>query len=1143
VKSPVHSKTSSSLFVISVLFVLLPLLAWGQANRGTITGTVTDPSGAAVPDVQIVAKNTATNVETRTVSTATGSYRLVGIPVGTYTLTATAPGFQSYVSENVLVQLNQTTVVDIPLKVGAVTESVTVSGGAVPLISTESSDIGMVVEYRRFRDLPLTLGGGIRNPSTFIKLSPGVNPQSTWRKSISGGGAFQDQVYYDGMALSRGDLSNDAEVNPSVDAIAEFKLISNNYSAEYSHALGGVTSFTMKSGTNELHGSAFEFLRNEKLDASGFFNPTRSPAKQNEWGGTIGGPVILPKIYNGKDRTFWFFSFDQFYRRGGQLAGLNTIPTARMQEGDFSELPRVIYDPATTRTLPDGTVVRDPFPNAIIPENRWSSVTSVMLPYHPKPDFPGVTANSVAPLASPKTDQRTMGFKIDHSINDNNRFSAMFNYTDRPAVKSPGPSRLIPVPPDATALMNYNVQRVTTRVFRFNLNDTLSPTTLNHLGLGYSRFRNPNYSKGFNQGWTQPDGGKLGLRGLWYDLFPTVLFDTGGYTRYGDSIASEYGDDTYTLMETVTMIRGNHTLKVGTEVLYHRDNTRSAGNGGGTYHFRRNETGLPANFGGTGDAWASFLLGEVHSASAAFRALQPTARYWNIGFFINDTWKITAKLTLNLGFRSEIVRPHSDPAGRFSYVDLSKPNPEAGNWPGAMVFGGKDGFGNQLLDTLWWNPSPRFGFAYRLTNSAVIRGGVGIFNSDYINQGLGKPAFGFSTTASFASADNGITPAFNWDDGFPQNFEHPPIKGPSIANGQSVTVVFPSDYHLPYKVQWNLTLEKQFGEDLSLSASYVANKGTHLYESTVLSQIPDPATALPLDVLRAPVNSELARQYGIVEPFPGFSALWGSKATVAQALRPYPQFNTVSIYGPSYGNSSYNSFQFKLDKRYKFGLSGTLAYTWSKFLTDASQFDSFAGRQSAYKREKSYSVNDIPQILSLSYMYELPFGRGKHFLSGISGGLDKLVGGWKVAAVQIYSSGTRLGVTTNNTLPYFNRGLRPDLISSDVRSNVSMSDFDPARDQYLNKSALQNPTPGHYGSAPRYLETRGPKRLEEPFAVLKDTKLHERYTLQFRMEIQNPLNRVVFRNPVTNFASGNFGRITGTQIGPRNIQFGLRLMF
>jgi hypothetical protein len=1112
----------------------------GQGDRGAVTGVVTDNTGASVPNATLEIVNTGTNAKFDTLSTGTGAYRLVGLPIGIYDLTVKASGFSAYIQRGIQIRTNQTATVDIPLAVGAVTESVTVQGG-VPLIQTESSDVGMVVESKQFLNLPLTLGGGIRNASSFIKLAPGVAPTGTWTKSISGGGGFQDQIYYDGIALSRGDLSNDAEVNPSVDAIAEFKLITNNYSAEYAHAMGGVTSFTMKSGTNALHGTGFHFLRNEKLDARGFFPTTRAPSKQNEWGGTIGGPVVIPKLYNGKDKTFWFFSFDQFYRRGGALAGLNTLPTTRMTQGDFSEIPRIIYDPASS----PNPAQRTPFPGNQIPVSRISAVSAKMLPHLPAPELPGIVNNSIAPLASPRADERTLGFKIDHQISTNNRISGMYNDTFRPSIKSPGTSRLIPVGGESnTALLNYNLQKVRTHVLHLNIDTNLSPTTLNHIGLGFSKFRNPNFSLGFEQGWTQPNGGKLGLTGLQFDLFPTVLFNTEGYTRFGDEIASDNFFSTFTALDTLTMIRGNHTLKIGGEVQQHRDNYRNFGNGGGTFQFNRTSTGLPGN-SNTGDAFASFLLGETQQGSAFFRDSIPGGRYTVFGFFIDDTWKLTNKLTLTLGFRWEPVIPHSDPLGRISYMDINAPNPAAGNRPGAIHYGGSEGNGNRYLDLSLNNYAPRIGVAYRLTDRTVVRGGIGIFNSNYINQGLGLPAFGYSTTATFASADAGTTPAFNWDNGFPQEFRRPPVIDPSAANRQGVTAVLPDQYRLPYKMQWNFLIEHQFASDLSMSFGYVANAGRHLYASQNLNQLPQQYEGLPLSVLTSRVDSPAAQAAGFREPFPGFVQLWGTQGTVAQSLRPFPQYAGVNIYGSTYGNSNYQSFQYKLDKRYRGGLTGTVAYTWSKFLTDAAMFDDNPAQQTAFKREKSYHPSDYPHIFTFSLVWDVPFGSGRKWQSG-NGLLNGVLGGWQLATVNSYTTGSRLFPTTNNTLPFFNIGLRPNLVSGDIRSNVSMSEYDPndpARNAYLQRSAFAQPAPGTYGNSPRALEVRGPMRLDESFAFMKQTMIGERFTHQLRIEMQNPLNRTVFGNPNVDFTSAAFGRIGSTQIGPRNIQLGMKLIF
>jgi hypothetical protein len=692
-----------------------------------------------------------------------------------------------------------------------------------------------------------------------------------------------------------------------------------------------------------------------------------------------------------------------------------------------------------------------------------------------------------------------------------------------------------------TALVNYTYQRVATKVAHANFDSTLSPSVINHLGLGYSMFRNPFGTVAKDKGWVD----KLGLKGVQFDLFPAVSFATDGYASYGQSAASESFFNTFTVLDTLTVIRGTHTLKFGAEMQYHQDNFRPGDNGAGNYTFRRNGTADPARLNNTGDAFASFLLGEVDSGSAFFLATHPSGRYTNWGLFVDDTWKVTSKLTLNLGLRWEIIAPHADRAGRLSYVDINQPNQTAGNLPGVLVFGGEGGFGNRLLHMMWANPAPRLGFAYKLTDRTVLRGGAGVFYSDFINRGLlnrALPNTGFSTTASFATGDNGITPAFNWDNGFPQTFVRPPNLSPFQLNGQNATVVLPGDYTPPRKYQWNFNIERQIGDDIGVSAGYVASVGRHLYATQQINQLYPSAQLLPDSLLRSHIDSAQARAAGINSPFAGFTQLWGTRGTVAQALRPYPQFGDMEIYGSTYGNSNYHSFQLKVDKRYRGGLTGTLAYTWSKFLTDAPMYDTYGGRQDHYLREQSYHPSNLPHMLTASALYELPFGRGKRWGASLPGVARVLAGGWQVAAVMAYTSGRLLNVSANNTLAYFNPGRRPDIVSNDIRSSVDMSDFDPALDVFLNRAAFADAAPGRFGNAPRYLDVRGPMWMDESFSVFKDTQISERVRNQFRMEITNPLNRVVFGNPNTNLASNNFGRITST-LSPRVIQFGMKMFF
>jgi Carboxypeptidase regulatory-like domain/TonB dependent receptor len=1118
--------------VILLTFVLTCALV-AQVDRGNIQGTVNDATGAVVAGANVRIVSTATNVSQRTVTAANGTFAFFALPIGSYNLSVEAKGFRRGDVTGVNVEVNQQSKVDVTLQVGEITQSVEVQANA-SLVQTESTDVGTVIDSKNFRDLPLTLGGGIRNPSAFIFLSPGVTPGGTWEKHIGGGGSFNDQIYFDGIALSRGDLANDGEVNPSVDAIAEFKLVTNNYSAEYTHALSGVTSFTMKSGTNALHGSAFAFHDNQHFDARGFFPSAKALRIQNEWGATLGGPVLLPKVYDGRNKTFWFFSFDQFYLRGGQLSGLNTNATAAMLTGDFSQLSVPIADPRSTAISSSGVATRTAFPGNIIPKSQFSSVTSKMLPYYPPAELPGLTSNSIAPLGSPQSDQRTSGFKIDQMIRSNHRLSGMFNFTDRPSEKSPAPSRLIPVG-NTTALANYNFQVVTTRLIRVNYDWTIGPTMVNHMGAGFSRFRNPNFSLSYNQGWTQPNGGKLGLNGVQFDLFPTILFSQT-YTRLGDDIASDNYFTTLAFLDNFTWVRNRHTLKMGFEIQLHRDNYRNFGGGGGTFNFNQLETAMPG-VANSGNPIASWLLGAVDSGSSYFRDSLPGGRYKYYGWFLDDSFKVTTRFTLNLGLRYEIQSPTADPLGRLSYMDPSVPNPGAANLPGAYVFGG-DGPGRQgwtqLLNTHFKNFAPRVGIAYNFMKGTVLRGGYGIFYKEYIDEGVGRPQTGFSISPSFVSADAGITPAFYWDGGFPQDFSHPPLISPTVANGQNATIVQKATGGvIPYSQQWNMTLEHQFGNQLLVSAAYVGSKVTHMYDSLSVNGVSPSLYKLGAATLGAVINSPAAQAAGFKEPFPGFIALYGSRATVAQALRPFPQYQTVGTAAAPYANSTYNSFQLKVDKRFSHGLSGTLAYTFSKMLSDGVGFTTSNNailRQDLLHREKFLYPTDQPNVLTFSFNYEIPF---RH----------RWAGGWSVAGVAAYSTGYPIPVYygTNPNSFVFNGGLRPNLTGAPLLADNAS--FDPNVNFFLNRAAFATPASLTFGNAPVYLPVRQPNFRTESFGVFKDTRFTERAKLQFRMETSNPFNRVVFGAPVGDLSAGNFGRITGVANSPRNIQFGLKMLF
>lgn len=1115
--------------------LLLPILGFAQGN---ITGLVTDSTQAVVPDVEITITHAATNVSTTTRSGPTGVYTLMRVPIGTYTLVAKKAGFRGYQQTQIPVLEGDTLRLDITLQVGEVTETVTVTGAA-PLVQSENAQVGMTITSSQFTELPLTLGGGIRNPSSFIFLQPGVTPGSTWTKSINGVSSFTDQVYYEGISLSRGDLANDAEVNPSVDAIAEFKLISNNYTAEYTHALGGVTTFNMKSGTNELHGVGFWLNSVEAYNARNFFQRTKPMYRQNNWGFTAGGPILFPKVYDGRNKSFFFFSLDQFYLRAPGSPGLGTVPTSKMLGGDFSEWVNagngMVYNPRTTRTE-NGVVVRDPFPNNLVPKSMWSRISTQMVGMEPQPTTPGLTSNYQLESGAPSTDQRSSGFKIDHLFTEAHRLSGMFNLTDRPAVKCPnhnnsGAASL------AGDLECHNVQRVTTRIVRLNYDWTVSPTVLNRFSAGLSRFRNPNFSVGYGKGWPE----KLGLTGVGGDLFPWVDFNHD-YAGYGDTIASDNYFTNFTFLDTLSVMRANHTLKFGVEVQRARNNFRAYDSSGGNWQFNQLSTGLPS-VSKSGNAFASFLLGDVYSASTFFPYLQSGNRNGYYSPWVNDDWKVTPKLTLNLGVRWEIQPGFTDPNNRLSYMDPAAPNAPLGGIPGAYIFASKGAF-SSTGDTHWKDFAPRFGFAYRVTDKTVVRGGYGIFFAQVITQGTGVNGLreGYNINASFSSADLGVTPAMNWDNGFRQDFAHPPQLIPDLKNGQGATLVDRNRSTIvPYTQQFNFVIERQVGQSMSFSAGYVGNTGRRLSIGMNWNET-DPKYLSLGTLLSKNILDPAVVAAGFKEPFAGFATLFGSRGTLAQALKRWPQFTSVGQAGAFFGSSNYHSLQLSGVRRMSKGLMFTMAYTFSKSINDTNVYGYGAGPMDYFNRklDRSLASLDQPHTLSFSYIYELPFGPGqKHLTRGIA---STVLGGWKITGLQIYASGTPLGFNINNNLPIGNASQRPDIISPNMRSSVSAGAFDPATNLWLNPAAFAIPAANTFGNAPRNASVRGPMYMNENLGLLKDTKWKERFNWQLRFEATNPFNRVVFGVPVANFSAGSFGKITSAA-GARSLTLGTKFYF
>ena len=701
---------------------------------------------------------------------------------------------------------------------------------------------------------------------------------------------------------------------------------------------------------------------------------------------------------------------------------------------------------------------------------------------------------------------------MDHAFSDRNKLSVYFAWSRIEGDFPPGPF--------LRPLSTNNLTRQNERLVRINHDYFLRPNLVNHLSIGYNRNNFFFGTETAGEGWP----GKLGLGGLDPSgPFPTLRF-TNGFAGVGTSGLETDVENGFVYADNVTWIKGAHTLKFGIDFRRNGENVVDLRQTAGEFNFSFLETSLPnaANRGATGNGFASFLLGTVNSSVAQVHASNIGNRYSYYSFFAQDDFKVRPKLTLNYGLRYEIPIPRQEVVDRMSSFDPALPNPAAGGRLGALIFAGSGPGGSgrrSFADTDYMQFGPRVGFAYSFDSKTVLRGGYGIYYSTggavLDNGARAELTLGFNAFPTFASTDLGITPAFQWDQGFPQNFRRPPIIDPSFANGGSPRWLAARDGHVPYIQNWTLNLQRELPGSLLIDAAYAGSKGTRLSSRYNPNQLHPRFLSLG-SLLTANINSAEARAASIPIPFPGFSG------SVAQALRPYPQYLDIVRPFETLGHSTYHALQLKLNKRFSDGLNLLLSYTMSKTLTDsASQHAAFfsTAAQDSYNRqvEKAISENDVPHNLVLSYSYELPVGPGKRFAKG--GGVSgKLLGGWQVNAIQIYQSGQPLAVTVNNTLPLFNGQLRPNIVpGQELRTAVSPGEFDPARDRYINANAFAIPAPFTFGNGSRrYSGLRGFTFLNEDIGITKRTLINERINVEFRVEVFNVFNRVVFGSPANN---------------------------
>lgn len=1125
--------------------------ALAQGNLGGLTGSISDESGGSLPEVRLTIRNLQTNQLFTTQSTAAG-YSFTALPPGSYRLEAEKAGFKKLVREPVPVLTATTGRVDLTMPLGQVTESVTVSGDAA-VLQTNSPEVGTVLSRKTLLDLPIQVGGsaattaasGRRQPETFIFLTPGVTG-IPWSKNINGSPNFTQELLIDGVSAQLPDTVGFlAQTSPPYEAVEEFKVQNSLFPAEFGRGLG-VINYTLKSGSNAFHGGLFEFLRNDKLDARGFFPRVRPPVRFNEYGGNIGGPVIIPKLYNGRDRTFFNFNYTGL-RNGPPINGtLISVPPAEFRSGDFSNYRDAagnlipIFDPATTQ--PDGS--RSPFPGNIIPASRISQVARNAIALIPPPDLPGYQLNYVNRTANPVRDD-IWSIKIDQILTNSQRLT--WSYWD--SVNDQNVNSVF-----GSAGGEYG------RLFRaytpgnnhrVNWDHTIRPNLLQHFAFGYT-FAGPTRQVDSRHG-----NETIRLPGIPADSpgFPTFnIQNPYGTLEIGNSNQQPVDPvekRNIGFVYNVTWIKGKHQMKFGADIRRFQYNEFLATNLSGFFAFSPlNTSSLTApNFTNLGNGWASFLLGQVSSGNRFFPAETRKMRSEYYAFYVDDVFKITPKFTLTLGLRYDIPTVLQDAESRNSVLDLNAPNPGADGRPGALRFIEQ---GELLTDNFHKALAPRLGIAYSLNSRTVFRAGYGIFYSGTNATSIGRAArffsHGFSFDQAFPQLTGNRLPAFVLDQGVPPTSVQLPNTNPSLMNGATIDFMNPGAGKPGYVNSWTFNIQRELPGQILLDAGYVGQRGVNLPSGLEnLNQVDVRYLSLG-NVLNADISSPAAIAAGISKPYPSFTG------SVAQALRPYPQFANINNYFQPTGWSTYHSLQIRTQKRYSNGASFLLAYTFSKNFVWGGGYSGL-GDDAAnsrpldtknYALEKRLSSFDQPQIFIFSGGYELPFGKGKTFLNSSNGFVNALAGGWMLNGIFRYSSGTPIGVSGGPNLPIFNGGNRPNRVSGvNPLTDASGSSFDPSRDLYLNIAAFSQPAPFTFGNAAaNYGDIRTFPLINEDLSVLKDFRIVEGHRIQFRAEAFNVFNRVVFGSPGSNInAPANFGRIGSQANSPRSIQLGLKYIF
>ncbi len=1146
--------------ILLTLIVLSSVPLWpqgGEAVNARLSGTVLDPNGAGIPGAKVTLSNPETGFTRQFITNEAGQYSITLIPPGRYELRVEKEGFNTYQLSNIVLTVGQASTLDPKLEIGTVSQAVEVTASA-PVLNTGSADMGSDVSSKQAVELPLN----IRNVFGLVSLDSSVNnsqqnqalnppgSQGNVDQDIAffnfGGGRFGTTAFLlDGHWGGAGDWDGIIFV-PTVDELQEFKIQTNTFSPQYGWSMGNVVNAITKSGTRSVHGSVFEFLRNNNLDANNFFNNAsglpRPQFKRNQFGFTFGAPIYIPGVYQQRDRTFVFGTYEGL-RQQTPTTLIASVPTDLERQGDFSQTFNpsgtlaVIYNPFTTRQV-NGAFVRDAFQGNRIPLNLLDPVALKTLKYWPVSNHPGdplTGLNNFVGTAGLPTNSDQYTIRVDHNINDSQRLFARYSHKDQ-------------------------FKQLAGEFFGHDNpggNGTIAPNPRWDTGVGYTNAIRPTLILAVNVGWgrwiegRKPQGVPFQVSSLG---LPAYLDSFGGPGAFpginitgvqglGSGVLNATPREARTFSVDVTKNRGSHTFSAGFMGIVFILNTFNSAQA--TFNFDPSFTQGPnptAANPETGVGFASFLLGTGSSGGITEVAEAAYSKKF-LGWYFNDEWKVTRRLTLNLGFRYDFQTAPTDRFDRLSYFTYD-PNP-IGKLVGLDLKGGIKYTGNgnprQVYDPQYTNIAPRIGITYSPVSKLVMRAGFGLFYTPAIEFGdyEGLSLNGFSQTTPYVGSLDGLTPKDLLGNPFPNGLLLPPGKsaGATTNVGQDVSAVI-RGRPTPYVEQWTFGLQYEVMPNTVLEAAYVGNHGLKLpfFANYELNQLRPELLSMG-NALLDPVANPF---YGTIQ----VGALSGPTVSRGQLLRPFPQFTSVADVQPPAAFSHYDAMTVAMNRRFSKGLQFLISYTWSKYLTNSEGNEGWTNWSAQTVRnwydtsmEKSLMIDDIPHSLVTSYIYELPVGKGKA-LAPQSRIADAIIGGWQISGISTFKDGFPLTISsaTNNTNS-FGGNQRPNIVGSPSVSHRTLN-------AWFNGNAFAQPAPFTFGNAPRttpYIRAQGTLNFDA--TVQKYWQLwNENSKLQFRVEFFNLFNRTQFFAPNTTFGDPNFGVTTGA-LPARSIQLGMKLYF